>query len=177
MWRRDRQGQRVNFTNPKWLASLELYSHFNHSSLYVDRRLCSATRYPWGARNDLTMPSKTKKDELLDDLPPSINPYHILGLDSQATSDQVKSAYRKQALKHHPGISYAVAILDCHMFEHSLTPPKTRQHQKPKMQLTPSFRKLLLPTLSSLILAVGPDTMSLETHLNHWTSMMTTSIG
>jgi DnaJ homolog subfamily C member 9 len=53
------------------------------------------------------MPS-TKEEESLEDSLPFINPYEVLGLASDATNDQVKSAYRKQALKHHPGtqISY-----------------------------------------------------------------------
>lgn len=33
----------------------------------------------------------------------SINPYRALELSKDATADQVKSAYRKSALKHHPG--------------------------------------------------------------------------
>lgn len=37
--------------------------------------------------------------------PPSINPYEVLGIDEKATADAVKSAYRKKALKHHPGKS------------------------------------------------------------------------
>lgn len=30
------------------------------------------------------------------------NPYHVLGLEFGATQDQIKQAYKKQALKHHP---------------------------------------------------------------------------
>jgi DnaJ family protein C protein 9 len=33
----------------------------------------------------------------------SINPYRVLEIAKAATADQVKSAYRKSALKHHPG--------------------------------------------------------------------------
>lgn len=52
----------------------------------------------------LNMTRKTEAEEvLIDDSPPSINPYEVLKLDAQASADQVKSAYRKQALKHHPG--------------------------------------------------------------------------
>lgn len=47
--------------------------------------------------------SSTKEGDLADDSPPVIDPYEVLGLDPQATADQVKSSYRKQALKHHPG--------------------------------------------------------------------------
>ncbi|TGJ81898.1 hypothetical protein E0Z10_g6874 [Xylaria hypoxylon] len=38
----------------------------------------------------------------LESEPPVINPYDVLGLERTATADQVKSAYRKLALKNHP---------------------------------------------------------------------------
>lgn len=44
-----------------------------------------------------------KSDDLLDGDPPAINPYDVLGLERAATADQIKSAYRKLALKNHPG--------------------------------------------------------------------------
>ncbi|KAJ4408338.1 hypothetical protein N0V91_003342 [Didymella pomorum] len=37
-----------------------------------------------------------------EDGPPTINPYEVLGLEREATADDVKKAYRKMALKHHP---------------------------------------------------------------------------
>lgn len=40
-----------------------------------------------------------------EDGPPTINPYEVLGLEREATADDVKKAYRKMALKHHPGRS------------------------------------------------------------------------
>jgi DnaJ-class molecular chaperone len=43
------------------------------------------------------------KEENLGEMPTSINPYEVLGVEDKATADQIKSAYRKQALKHHPG--------------------------------------------------------------------------
>lgn len=49
------------------------------------------------------MAKKTKtKSETLEDPPTSIDPYKVLDVDKQATADQIKSAYRKHALKNHP---------------------------------------------------------------------------
>ena len=49
------------------------------------------------------MPKKSKaKTETFEDPPTTIDPYEILGLEKDASSDQIKSAYRKQALRHHP---------------------------------------------------------------------------
>lgn len=38
-----------------------------------------------------------------EDLPHFTDPYKVLGIETAATAEQVKSAYRKLALKHHPG--------------------------------------------------------------------------
>ncbi|KAF2426606.1 DnaJ-domain-containing protein [Tothia fuscella] len=46
------------------------------------------------------MPSKT--EDLPDDLDTNINPYKVLGIEKSSTADQIKSAYRKLALKNHP---------------------------------------------------------------------------
>lgn len=42
-------------------------------------------------------------EDNIDSEPPVIDPYEVLGLERTATADQVKSAYRKAALKNHPG--------------------------------------------------------------------------
>ena len=47
------------------------------------------------------MPSKTE-DLTIEEAPTSINPYTVLNLARDATADQIKTAYRKAALKHHP---------------------------------------------------------------------------
>ncbi len=49
------------------------------------------------------MARKSKsKEETLEEPPTSIEPYQVLDIEKSATADQVKSAYRKAALKHHP---------------------------------------------------------------------------
>jgi DnaJ homolog subfamily C member 9 len=50
------------------------------------------------------MARKTKqpKEEVLQDPPTSIHPYEVLGVGKTATADQIRSAYRRAALKHHP---------------------------------------------------------------------------
>ncbi|KAM3075529.1 hypothetical protein ACMFMG_007672 [Clarireedia jacksonii] len=41
-------------------------------------------------------------DDVADEEPPSINPYEVLGLEKTASEDEIKRAYRKAALRHHP---------------------------------------------------------------------------
>jgi DnaJ family protein C protein 9 len=41
-------------------------------------------------------------DDLTEGEPPAIDPYEVLGLERTASPDEVKSAYRKAALKTHP---------------------------------------------------------------------------
>ncbi|KAF2165339.1 hypothetical protein M409DRAFT_24188 [Zasmidium cellare ATCC 36951] len=50
------------------------------------------------------MPKRSRDEEELDagEAPTEINPYQVLGLEASASQDEVKKAYRKAALKHHP---------------------------------------------------------------------------
>ncbi|OCT44300.1 putative J domain-containing protein [Cladophialophora carrionii] len=43
-----------------------------------------------------------REEELAVDDPPTIDPYQVLHVPTSATPDEIKSAYRKLALKHHP---------------------------------------------------------------------------
>ncbi|KAI4716629.1 DnaJ-domain-containing protein [Aureobasidium sp. EXF-10727] len=45
----------------------------------------------------------TNIDDLELDEPPSVEPYEVLAVEKTATQDQIKTAYRKAALKWHPG--------------------------------------------------------------------------
>lgn len=51
------------------------------------------------------MPKRTRKESeeiQVDEAPTSINPYEVLSLSDDATHDEIKKAYHRAALKHHP---------------------------------------------------------------------------
>lgn len=47
-------------------------------------------------------PQQDDEDLEIDEVPTAIDPYSILSVEKEATQDQIKTAYRKGALKHHP---------------------------------------------------------------------------
>lgn len=63
--------------------------------------------------DDFVNDEEEEEEEDIDeqDGPPSINPYEVLGLEPEATADDVKKAYRKLALKHHPGMHHPGTIV------------------------------------------------------------------
>ena len=51
------------------------------------------------------MPKRAREDDdfiEVGEAPTSINPYEVLSLDEDASQEEVKKAYKKAALKHHP---------------------------------------------------------------------------
>lgn len=60
----------------------------------------------------------------MDDAPPSIEPYEVLGLERDVSADDIKKAYRKAALKHHPGEQSSASLLaDLQLPFHSADAP------------------------------------------------------
>lgn len=53
------------------------------------------------------MAKKGKSTDAVSEQPPSVEEdlYKILGVESNATPEAIKSAYKKNALRHHPGIA------------------------------------------------------------------------
>ncbi|APA08029.1 hypothetical protein SS1G_00330 [Sclerotinia sclerotiorum 1980 UF-70] len=54
------------------------------------------------------------RNDVADETPPRINPYEVLGLEKSASEDEIKRAYRKCALKHHPDKAPAHLKSDSH---------------------------------------------------------------
>lgn len=59
-------------------------------------------RKPRAVSPSTSAESSPPLEETLGDPPSSIDPYKALAIDKSATQNQIKSAYRKAALKHHP---------------------------------------------------------------------------
>lgn len=103
--------------------------------------------------------------DLEADGPPSIDPYAVLGLEKEATADDVKKAYRKMALKHHPGRHYARTP---RALTHNPQTRRLRATRKPRTRLS---RRLPLPTPFCLTTAAASATMSPATPPRRSTTM------
>ncbi|KAM0716739.1 hypothetical protein Q7P37_008184 [Cladosporium fusiforme] len=67
---------------------------------HPDRRLAAfSTRL---APSYTTPPQRATKKTLLLTTPPTIDPYAVLSISQDATASEIKTAYRKAALRHHP---------------------------------------------------------------------------
>ena len=50
--------------------------------------------------------------DLTEEPPKTVNPYKALGLSKTSTAAEVKTAYKKLALKHHPGTNWFTDLLE-----------------------------------------------------------------
>lgn len=89
-----------------------------------------------------------------EDGPPVVDPYEVLALEHEATADDVKKAYRKMALKHHPGKFWSAC------FECLTDITQTRQQRARKRPRTRSSRKSHSHTPFSQTSADANDTIS-----------------
>ena len=72
----------------------------------------------------------------LSEPPTDINPYQVLEIETNATSNDVKTAYRKLALQYHPGM-----IKQGGDKNPPLTSSQTKLLPMPKTPPTPSSKK------------------------------------
>ena len=72
--------------------------------------------------------------------PPKIDPYTVLGLEKRASEDEIKKAYRKAALQHHPGTVHPLQFIQRQANKHL----KTKHQKTRKMQHMRSSRRLHL---------------------------------
>lgn len=73
---------------------------YHHNKNNMPRRKPVEDEEP---EDSFTDQEEDEEEEVDVDEPPKIEPYTVLGLEKTATADQIKKAYRKSALKHHPG--------------------------------------------------------------------------
>lgn len=59
---------------------------------------------PFHSTTTINKMASHDEEDVFDDEPPAIEPYAVLGIQKTATADEIKIAYRKAALKHHPGM-------------------------------------------------------------------------
>ena len=95
----------------------------------------------------------------VSDAPPSINPYTVLGLENDASAEEVKKAYRKLALQHHPGAYFFFSSLLADSNRHA-NDTQTRHGNPTSRPRTRNSKRSPAPTPSFPMNAVVNATMS-----------------
>ena len=72
----------------------------NHPAIFS---WCRELQYSWVTSVWTRLSIKSNMEDLSDP-PTDINPYEVLEIENTATSGDVKSAYKKLALRYHPGM-------------------------------------------------------------------------
>lgn len=83
--------------------------------------------------------SEEVEEEFMEDMnesPPTIDPYAVLGLETEATDEDVRRAYRKLALKHHPG---NCSLKPSHL---NLTSPSDKAPESEKSTANQKFQEI-----------------------------------
>ena len=89
------------------------------------------------SRSTIMSSSNSDEDIILEDPPAEINPYEVLGVETTATERDIKTAYRRAALKHHPGL-----LLRSHRKPYLMMPfplsSSTNIHYPPQTKVAPT---------------------------------------
>ena len=96
-------------------------------------------------------------DNLPEDPPKDIDPYSTLNLTSSASAAEIRTAYKKLALKYHPG-TYSDPLELMPRLLANMTVAQTRSHPPRNQPLTPPSKTSPSPTLSSPPHVVAPVT-------------------
>lgn len=70
--------------------------------VHKNRKMAPRKKVPQESESEDS--SDDQSQDLESEEPPKIEPYTVLGLEKTATEDEIKKAYRKAALQHHPGM-------------------------------------------------------------------------
>ena len=121
------------------------------------------------------MPSKLPS---VPDTPPhAIDPYEVLSLPTTASASEIKSAYKKLALLHHPGKPLLLISPPSRSIKAPADPLQTKYPPPNATKPTPPSKTLLSPTQSSPTSAGETATTPRETPPSPSTLTTLTSTG